>query len=114
MKKNILLAFCFSLFAFSSYAQQQPRYNPDTIRTIVIDSAVNIRSHRLNAQDFIDAVLSDTGLQQCIKEREEKKNELALKGEDPLAIFVSQCRPEKLHWTPFFVSKKIAKAHGAQ
>jgi hypothetical protein len=26
----------------------------------VIDSAVNIRSHRLRAQDFIDAVMTDT------------------------------------------------------
>src|ERR1700754_4596566 len=59
--KKLLLAFCFLLFAFSINAQQIRRFNPDTIRTIVIDSAVNIRSHRLNAQDFIDAVLADTG-----------------------------------------------------
>lgn len=48
-------------------------------------------------------VFSDTALQACLKEREEKKAELAKKGEDPNAIFVAQCRPELLHWTPFFV-----------
>lgn len=61
MVKTISLTFFFSLFAFCSFAQQIKRFNPDTIRTIVIDSAINIHSHRLNAQDFIDAVLADTG-----------------------------------------------------
>lgn len=51
-------------------------------------------------------VFSDTSLQQCLKEREEKRIELAKKVEDPNAIFVSQCRPEKLHWTPFFVNER--------
>lgn len=61
MNKRILIAFCFLLSAFSSYSQQITRFNPDTIRTIVIDSPVNIVSHRLRAQDFIDAVMADTG-----------------------------------------------------
>jgi len=60
MKKSIFLTFSFLLFGLCSYSQQQQPYNPDTIRTIVIDSSVNIHSHRLNTQDFIDAVLSDT------------------------------------------------------
>src|ERR1700743_1805179 len=59
--KKLLLASCFLLSAFTLKAQQIRRFNPDTIRTIVIDSTVNIRSHKLNAQDFIDAVLADTG-----------------------------------------------------
>jgi len=68
MKKTILLAFCFLISAFCSSAQQVKRFNPDTIRTIVIDSAVNIRSHHLTAQDFIDAVLRDTGFYKAFKE----------------------------------------------
>jgi len=68
MVKKVLLAFCFPLFAFSSFAQQIKRFNPDTIRTIVIDSAVNIRSHHLNAQDFIDAVLADTGFYRAFRD----------------------------------------------
>src|SRR6201994_5005570 len=68
MIKNLVLSFCFLLFAFCTYAQQIKRFNPDTIRTIVIDSAVNIRSHRLNAQDFIDAVLADTGFYKAFRD----------------------------------------------
>ena len=60
MIKKILLSFFLLLSAFGLRAQQINRFNPDTIRTIVIDSVVNIRSHRLNAQDFIDAVMADT------------------------------------------------------
>ena len=60
MNKITFLASCFLFFTFCSNAQQIKRFNPDTIRTIVIDSPVNIRSHHLNAQDFVDAVLADT------------------------------------------------------
>ena len=50
------------------HAQQIKRFNPDTIRSIVIDSnLVNIKSHRLNAQDFIDAMLADTGFYQAFR-----------------------------------------------
>jgi hypothetical protein len=66
MNKKNILAFCFLLSAFSLQAQDV-RYNPDTIRTIVIDSLVNIRSHKLNAQDFIDAVLADTGFYKAFR-----------------------------------------------
>lgn len=60
-KKCLLVSFCILISTFCSKAQQIPRYNPDTILTITIDSAVaNIRSHKLRAQDFIDAVMNDT------------------------------------------------------
>ena len=59
--KKTLLACSFLLITFCLKAQQIQRYNPDTIRTITIDTPVaNIRSHKLNAQDFIDAVVADT------------------------------------------------------
>ncbi|HEY2580557.1 MAG TPA: hypothetical protein VGI43_02045 [Mucilaginibacter sp.] len=57
--KYYLLLLILFTSSFSN-AQQIKRFNPDSIRTIVIDSAVNIHSHHLNAQDFIDAVLADT------------------------------------------------------
>lgn len=66
MKKYTILAFCFLLSALSLKAQQR-RFNPDTLLTVVIDSAVNIRSHRLNAQDFIDAVLADTSFYKAFR-----------------------------------------------
>jgi hypothetical protein len=68
MRKYFLLVLCSLCLAFNSFAQQQQtRFNPDTIRTIVIDSSVNIRSHKLNMQDFIDAVLADTGFYQAFR-----------------------------------------------
>ncbi|SDE46391.1 hypothetical protein SAMN05216464_106236 [Mucilaginibacter pineti] len=59
--KKFLLLFALIFSGSLVFAQQIQRFNPDTIKTIVIDSAINIRSHKLNAQDFIDAVMADTG-----------------------------------------------------
>lgn len=67
MKKLILLSFTLTLFAFTLKAQNKP-FNPDTIRTITIDTpVVNIQAHRLTAQDFINAVLADTGFYQAFR-----------------------------------------------
>lgn len=65
--KTTLLILFFIITAFTLKAQQIRRFNPDTIRTIVIDSAVNIHSHKLNTQDFIDAVLADTGFYKAFR-----------------------------------------------
>src|ERR1700755_3334542 len=67
MKKTLLLSLCLLLFAFSSNAQQIHRFNPDTVLTIVIDSSVNIKSHKLNAQDFIDAIVADTSFYKAFR-----------------------------------------------
>jgi hypothetical protein len=66
MRKALLFVFIL-LCAFISKAQQQQRFNPDTIINVKIDSAINIRSHKLNAQDFIDAVLADTGFYKAFR-----------------------------------------------
>ncbi|HZY40249.1 MAG TPA: hypothetical protein VFE53_26530, partial [Mucilaginibacter sp.] len=68
MKKLYLPLLIFIACVSVVSAQQIKRFNPDTIRTIVIDSAINIRSHHLNAQDFIDAVLADTGFYKAFHE----------------------------------------------
>jgi len=67
MKKLFIILSVLTIFSSSAFAQQIRRFNPDSIRTIVIDSAVNIRSHHLNAQDFIDAVLADTGFYKAFR-----------------------------------------------
>jgi hypothetical protein len=67
MKKLYIIFSIFTIFISAAYAQQIRRFNPDSIRTIVIDSAINIHSHHLNAQDFIDAVLADTGFYQAFR-----------------------------------------------
>jgi len=50
-------------------------------------------------------VFSMTQLQTVLNERKQQKAKLEVK-EDPSEIYVSPCRPESLHWTPYFVSKR--------
>lgn len=64
MVKRILFLLAITFAGSHSYAQ---RFNPDTMLTIVIDSAVNIKSHKLNIQDFIDAVVADTGFYKAFR-----------------------------------------------
>lgn len=65
--KILLLASLLSC-CISSYSQQIDRFNPDTIKTVVIDTPmVNIVAHRLNVQDFIDAVLRDTSFYEAFR-----------------------------------------------
>ncbi|RVU01467.1 hypothetical protein EOD41_05750 [Mucilaginibacter limnophilus] len=68
MAKRLLLIIFSLLFTYVAKAQQIQRFNPDTVMTIVIDSAVNINSHRLNAQDFIDAVTRDTSFYKAFRD----------------------------------------------
>ncbi len=49
-------------------------------------------------------VFSLTNLESYFEEKERKRK---LKPPvDPKAIWVADCRPEKLHWVPFFVNKR--------
>jgi len=59
-------------------------------------------------------VLSEQELQRCLQERAEKEKRAQEKREkNPHALWVRECQKHKLHWTPFFVDKKLAKLHGA-
>ncbi len=64
MFKKLLVFLAITFVSTHSYAQ---RFNPDTVLTVVIDSAVNIKSHKLTAQDFIDAVVADTGFYKAFR-----------------------------------------------
>ncbi|MEO8885757.1 MAG: hypothetical protein ABI367_06815 [Mucilaginibacter sp.] len=64
MLKKIFLFLFILLSGSYTYAQ---RFNPDTVLTVVIDSAINIKSHKLTAQDFIDAVVADTGFYKAFR-----------------------------------------------
>jgi hypothetical protein len=68
VRRRLLLALVFLLSAFNSQAQTD-RFNPDTTVSIVIDTAiVNIKSHKLTEQDFIDAVVADTGFYKAFRD----------------------------------------------
>lgn len=60
-------AFLFLLFFVDADAQQIPRFNPDTIKTITLDSVVNIKAKRLNIETFIDAIINDTSFYQAFR-----------------------------------------------
>lgn len=59
---NILLTVILNSIAFLSVAQQHPRFNPDTIWNLRIDSPIVVKHSRagLFAQDFINEMLRDT------------------------------------------------------
>ncbi len=66
MKK---LIFLFTLLFASalSFAQDIPRFNPDTIWTINIDSAITVQSTRLTAETFINEVMNDTSFYKAFR-----------------------------------------------
>ncbi|MGI4728259.1 MAG: hypothetical protein ACRYGB_06785 [Janthinobacterium lividum] len=70
--KNCALIFLLIggiFLAQNANAQQIKRFNPDTVKTIVIDSAVaTIRGRSgLNAQDFIDQIVRDTSFYEAFR-----------------------------------------------
>jgi hypothetical protein len=67
MKKTLLLAL-FVPFFISGYSQGIERYNPDTLKTITLDSTVNITAKRLSVETFIDAVVSDTSFYRAFQQ----------------------------------------------
>jgi len=42
------------------FAQRIPRFNPDTVLTITLDSVINIKASRINAEMFIREIIKDT------------------------------------------------------
>jgi hypothetical protein len=65
--KRILLLTVLTVLFSKGFAQVIPRFNPDTIKTIQLDSTVNITSERLSAETFIRAVTTDTSFYQAFR-----------------------------------------------
>ena len=59
MIKRILTAV-LAVWGVGASAQQIDRFNPDTIKTITLDSNVNIVAQKLSVETFINAVTTDT------------------------------------------------------
>ncbi len=66
MKK---LFFIITLIFSSAwgFAQDIPRFNPDTVWTINIDSAITVQSTRLTAESFINEVINDTSFYKAFR-----------------------------------------------
>jgi len=60
----LLLTFC----VFVGYTQEISRFNPDTLKTITLDSAVNIKAERLNVETFINKIINDTSFYQSFRD----------------------------------------------
>jgi hypothetical protein len=65
--RGILFVIALLLVCFDGFGQVIPRFNPDTIQTIQLDSAVNITAERLSAETFIRAVTKDTSFYQSFR-----------------------------------------------
>jgi hypothetical protein len=65
--KNFAITICLIFISLITFSQEIPRFNPDSIRTIHIDSAVNITSSRLTVQSFIDEILRDTSFYEAFR-----------------------------------------------
>ena len=61
-------AILLMLFFVEVNAQQIPRFNPDTVKTITLDSVVNIKAKRLNIETFIDAIINDTSFYEAFRD----------------------------------------------
>ncbi|WP_207426550.1 hypothetical protein [Pedobacter sp. SYSU D00535] len=63
-----ILFFCFfACLTTSGFAQRIPRFNPDTVLTITLDSAISIKSTRINVQTFINEILKDTSFYEAFR-----------------------------------------------
>lgn len=53
---------------FSLACRSQSRYNPDTVLTIRLDSAVNIKAERINVNLFINKIVTDTSFYEAFRQ----------------------------------------------
>lgn len=65
--KKVLLFAALMMGIYRGNAQEIPRFNPDTIKTIELDSVVNIVAERLSVETFIRAVINDTSFYQAFR-----------------------------------------------
>lgn len=66
MKKLILIITLIFTVALG-FAQDISRFNPDTVWTINIDSAITVQSTRLTAESFINEVINDTSFYKAFR-----------------------------------------------
>lgn len=60
MMKKLFLFLSLMSICGTGFAQQIPRFNPDTVLTVTIDSAITVTSTRLTIESFINEIINDT------------------------------------------------------
>lgn len=66
MKKLLLLIALSTIFSVVK-GQEIKRFNPDTIKTIQLDSVVNIKAQKFGVETFINAIINDTSFYQAFR-----------------------------------------------
>ncbi|TKC07561.1 hypothetical protein [Pedobacter frigoris] len=66
MKKALLLAGLMVVLLKAS-AQEINRFNPDTLKTIQLDSVINIKAEKLGVEKFINAIITDNSFYQAFR-----------------------------------------------
>lgn len=66
MKKIIAVIF-LSIACYVVNAQQIPRFNPDTVLTVTLDTVINIKAKRLSAETFINEIIRDTSFYEAFR-----------------------------------------------
>lgn len=67
MMKKLLLCLVLCVGLNKVNAQQIDRFNPDTIKTIQLDSVVNIKAQKFGIETFINAIINDTSFYQAFR-----------------------------------------------
>lgn len=67
MIRKVIVCIALLMIAGRVFTQEIPRFNPDTIKTITLDSAVNIVAEKLSVETFIRAVMNDTSFYQAFR-----------------------------------------------
>ncbi|NQX42114.1 hypothetical protein HQN84_24895 [Pedobacter steynii] len=65
--KKIGLLVVFALCYLKNSGQEIARFNPDTIKTIQLDSAVNITAQKFGVETFINAIITDNSFYQAFR-----------------------------------------------
>jgi hypothetical protein len=65
--RKIILSGIIVLFALSGYGQAIDRFNPDTIKTIDLDSTVKITAQKFGIETFINAIITDETFYQSFR-----------------------------------------------
>lgn len=66
MKKYLIIFFFFGISNVVE-AQRIKRFNPDTVLTVTLDTAINIKAQRLSVETFINEIIRDTSFYEAFR-----------------------------------------------
>ena len=65
--KEVLVVLMLVIGGSCGYAQEIERFNPDTLKTIQLDSVVNIKAQKFGTETFINAIITDNSFYQAFR-----------------------------------------------